>query len=568
MIKMIKIIFVFFLLFQFTFAHDEKIKALASTIATPFYNVYNNNVIELLDQYVQKNPEIQAIKIFDTLIEKNSIVYYKIGDMYISEIDKDFPSNLELPTRASSVKIVKNQKTIGVLTLYYSTKVGDETLTKEESEYLNNKKTIRMCVDPNWLPFEKIENGKHIGLTSEIIKLFAQNLKIPIVLVPTTNWQESLDFAQNRKCDILSLVSRTPERERYMDFTTPYIDAPIVLATRNGIPFIDNLQQIIDKQIGVVKGYSLHELLRTRYPNINLVEVDSIADGLEKVENGKLFGYLDNSIVLNYEIQKNHIGTLSISGKFENHFLLGLATRNDEPILLQIFQKAVKSVSQNDKEQIYKRWVSNKIEKIKVTDYSLVYQVTIFSILVLLIFVYWNRKIAKANKELEIAKKEIEKLAITDKLTGLYNRAKLDELLEIEIERCRRFNHDMAFCILDIDCFKSINDNFGHQVGDKVLIEIADLLIQSTRKIDFVGRWGGEEFIIICPETGKNGAFIFLENLREKIETYKFPNVGKITASFGLTLLEKDDDSIKIVKRADEALYEAKKNGRNKVVFK
>lgn len=567
MIKMIKIVFLSLLLFQFSFAHDEKIKALASTIATPFYNVYNNNVIELLDQYVQKNPDIQAIKIFDTLIEKNSIVYYKIGDMYVSEIDKDFPVNLELPNRTSSIKIVKNQKTIGVLTLYYSTKVGDETLTKEESEYLNNKKNIRMCVDPNWLPFEKIENGKHIGLTSEIIKLFAQNLKIPIVLVPTINWQESLDFAKNRKCDILSLVSRTPERERYMDFTTPYIDAPIVLATRNGIPFIDNLQQVIDKQIGVVKGYSLHELLRTRYPNINLVEVDSIADGLKKVENGKLFGYLDNSIVLNYEIQKNHIGTLAISGKFENHFLLGLATRNDEPILLQIFQKAVKSVSQNDKEQIYKRWVSNKIEKIKVTDYSLVYQVTIFSILVLLIFVYWNRKIVKTNKELETAKKEIEKLAITDKLTGLYNRAKLDEILEIEIERCRRFNHDMAFCILDIDCFKSINDNFGHQVGDKVLMEISDLLIQSTRKIDFVGRWGGEEFIIICPETGKNGALTFLENLREKIETYKFPNVGKITASFGLTLLDKDDDSIKIVKRADEALYEAKKNGRNKVIF-
>ena len=302
MIKMIKIVFLSLLLFQFSFAHDEKIKALASTIARPFYNVYNNNVIELLDQYVQKNPEIQAIKIFDTLIEKNSIVYYKIGDMYVSEIDKDFPSNLELPTRTSSVKIVKNQKTIGVLTLYYSTKIGDETLTKEESEYLNNKKTIRMCVDPNWLPFEKIENGKHIGLTSEIIKLFAQNLKIPIVLVPTINWQESLDFAKNRKCDILSLVSRTPERERYMDFTTPYIDAPIVLATRNGIPFIDNLQQIIDKQIGVIKGYSLHELLRTRYPNINLVEVDSIADGLEKVENGKLFEYFENSNVINYEI--------------------------------------------------------------------------------------------------------------------------------------------------------------------------------------------------------------------------------------------------------------------------
>jgi len=564
--KRIKVLFYLFFSIQIVFA-NENLENLASTIATPFYNVYNKNVIELIEQYKNQNKNIEAIKIYDILLGQTSLVFYKQNGKFIHEIDKDFPSSVILPNRLSSTKIIKNGKTIGTLTLYYNAKQGNEILSREENEYLNSKKIINMCVDPNWLPFEKIEDGKHIGLAADIIKIISDNFNINTKLVITKSWQESLDFVKSKKCDILSLVAKTEKKEKYMSFGPPYINTPIVIATRTRVPFIDNVEQIINEKLGIVRGYSLYEKFKTKYPKINLVEVDSIDDGLEKVENGEIFGYIDNSLVLNYEIQRQHIGTLAISGKFENNHSLSIATRKDEPILYSIFRKAINSLGEEKRNELYKKWITLKTEKIKITDYSLVYKVAIFSIFLLILFGYWNRKISKANKELEHAKKEIEKLAITDKLTGLNNRAKLDDILINEIERTARFNHDMIFCIFDIDYFKVVNDKYGHQMGDKVLIEFAKITQQNVRKTDYVGRWGGEEFVIICPETNKEGGLKLIKNLRKIISSRNFFDIGSITASFGVTQFHKGDNVDSIMKRADDALYKAKEAGRNSTIF-
>ena len=190
----------------------------------------------------------------------------------------------------------------------------------------------------------------------------------------------------------------------------------------------------------------------------------------------------------------------------------------------------------------------------------------------ILITIYWNRKIVKANellkeaqKAIEEKNKELEKLAITDNLTDLYNRRKLDELLKNEIHRSDRFGHTFGFTILDIDYFKRVNDTYGHQVGDKVLIEIANILKNNLRKTDFVGRFGGEEFVIICPESNIESVVKLMENLRLIIQNHNFGKVKNQTVSFGITLLKESDTVDSILKRADEALYKAKNSGRNKV---
>ena len=376
-----------------------------------------------------------------------------------------------------------------------------------------------------------------------------------------------MDFAKTRKCDIFSLASETQKRQKYMNFTTPYIDVPIVLATKIGMPFVDTIEQVKHKKLGVVKGYALQIDFKEKYPNIILVEVDSIHDGLDKVNNGEIFGYLDNSLVLNYHIQRHHIGRLSISGKFEDHYRFSVATRVDEPLLLSIFEKAVSSITNSEKELLYKKWISVKIERIKVIDYSLVYQIIAIACVLLIFFALWNRKITKINKELRQAKDEIKLLAYTDKLTGLYNRTKLDELFELEIEKCKRFNHSLIIAILDIDYFKKVNDIYGHQVGDTVLAEISMLLQQNVRTTDHIGRWGGEEFVIICTETDKANSLYFIEKLRAKIASYDFTTVGTKTASFGVAQFQKNDTIKTIIKRADDALYTAKEIGRNRVVF-
>jgi diguanylate cyclase (GGDEF)-like protein/PAS domain S-box-containing protein len=163
------------------------------------------------------------------------------------------------------------------------------------------------------------------------------------------------------------------------------------------------------------------------------------------------------------------------------------------------------------------------------------------------------------------SKKLIQKIADLDKLTQLYNRNKLDVLLEREYSRSLRYGNPLSMILLDIDHFKAVNDTYGHPVGDSVLIEIAQLLKQNSRTTDFVGRWGGEEFMIICVETTQQGAYKTAEHIRQVIEHHQFLHVDHKTASFGLAELGDGDKINDLIARADQALYRAKQEGRNRV---
>ncbi len=170
-----------------------------------------------------------------------------------------------------------------------------------------------------------------------------------------------------------------------------------------------------------------------------------------------------------------------------------------------------------------------------------------------------TRALTEKNQQLEIT-------AATDLLTGLCNRYKLDEVLAREIGRAARYKHDHGLVMLDVDHFKQVNDTYGHQSGDQVLVEMGQILLDKSRFSDIVGRWGGEEFLIICPETDLNGLAVLAENLRRAVETHNFPVVGQKTSSFGVASYHSGEDATKLLTRADEALYRAKELGRNKVV--
>ncbi len=178
-----------------------------------------------------------------------------------------------------------------------------------------------------------------------------------------------------------------------------------------------------------------------------------------------------------------------------------------------------------------------------------------------------ERKVAERTWELKEKNLELERIAATDFLTGLYNRVKLDEVLAGELRRSERYRRPYGVILMDIDYFKRVNDQHGHQVGDQVLKIVADLLRKGTRETDIVGRWGGEEFMIFCPEIDRAGLLELAEKVRRQIEQYDFPCSGSLTSSFGLTLYTLGDTMDQMILRTDTALYEAKKNGRNQVQF-
>jgi diguanylate cyclase (GGDEF)-like protein len=161
----------------------------------------------------------------------------------------------------------------------------------------------------------------------------------------------------------------------------------------------------------------------------------------------------------------------------------------------------------------------------------------------------------------------LEYQANHDQLTGLYNRQKFDSILTKEIRRSRRYGHCMSLILFDIDYFKDVNDTYGHDIGDKVLIEFSELIKPEIRQTDTLVRWGGEEFILILPETALNTAYDVAQKLRILIQEHKFEAIlHKITASFGVVQLQKEDTEHSSIIRVDHALYEAKKRGRNIVV--
>jgi diguanylate cyclase (GGDEF)-like protein/PAS domain S-box-containing protein len=162
--------------------------------------------------------------------------------------------------------------------------------------------------------------------------------------------------------------------------------------------------------------------------------------------------------------------------------------------------------------------------------------------------------------------KRIEELSVTDTLTGLNNRLKIDELLAAQMERHERHGLKFSVLLLDVDNFKHVNDNFGHDVGDKLLKDLANVLKSNVRKIDTVGRWGGEEFVVICENTSSANAYVLAEKLRTVIAETDFGVVGQKTVSIGISELYDGDSLSTIFKRADQALYVAKHNGKNQVM--
>jgi diguanylate cyclase (GGDEF)-like protein/PAS domain S-box-containing protein len=160
---------------------------------------------------------------------------------------------------------------------------------------------------------------------------------------------------------------------------------------------------------------------------------------------------------------------------------------------------------------------------------------------------------------------EIQRIATIDHLTGIYNRHKFEELFTLEAERARRFSLPLSLILIDIDHFKLVNDTYGHDTGDEVLKQLANIVQENIRKLDVFARWGGEEFLVLCPSTDLEKIQILAEKLRLAVENSTFPRANKVTISIGISTFQKSDSFSELFKRADQGLYHAKEHGRNQV---
>ena len=368
-------------------------KVVLSSLATLYYYIKRNNIDESKFQYSEYT--------------------YAYSKQYLGAVKE---GNLELLKKIDNGFKLISKEEFDFIELKWTkeldiNKVEEETsnsmLSKEQINFLDKKEEISMCVDPNWLPFENIDDGKHMGLVADIFTLFEEKLKYPITLISTKTWSETLNFAKERKCDIISAAALTPERKKHFNFSKPYLRFPQVIVTREKEPFIVDFNDIIHKKIGVVKDSAVVELLLKKYPNINLIEIDDVSEGLYKVSSGELYGFVNTTAAVSYAIAKSGMTNLKIAAKADIDYFLRVAIRNDEPQLVDIFNRVISEVDKVKIEEIKDNWLTVKTQEI--VDYSLIYKILGVSIFILGFILYWNRKLKQEINERIIAQEKLNK---------------------------------------------------------------------------------------------------------------------------------------------------------------
>ena len=586
-------------------------------------------------------------------------------------------------------------------------------LTQNEKNWIETHPIIKVGVDKDYAPYEWLENGEYKGVAIDYMKRIEKIVGIEFQIVKNKSWNEIINMAKNGEIDMITSIVQTPERSKYLNFTEFYRKSPVIIIDRGENGFIGGLKYLNDKKISVEKNYFMEEVLRTNYPNIKLQVVDSTKKALELANSGEVDAYVGDLGLADYLIKKNDFSNLRFSGQTEYFSDQGFAVTKNNAELLSILNKAVKSLPEDETENMFNYWLSVKrgidvktiifyiigitfilisiiywvyrlrseiiqrkiIEnKLKQSE-SLYRQLTedvndviwkvdtnftvtyispaderfrgykasevigtnIFELFtdesVLILketlkerfkllkkgiklppltielqhkckdgSIIWGEILSKQELDVngniigyhgitrEITKRrelqeKIEQLAYCDTLTKLPNRRSLDDKINFIMSKSERSQKYCALVFIDLDNFKPLNDTYGHNIGDLLLIEVANRLKSSIRKLDAVARIGGDEFVIVLDEfdedikTSKEDIFKVVEKIRIYLaQPYKFSIINEdkenieiehnCTASIGICIFKGEEESSKnIYKCADSAMYEAKESGRNTIKF-
>ncbi len=420
-------------------------------------------------------------------------------------------------------------------------------------------RVVTFCVDPDWPPFEQIDaQGQHVGIAADLLKLVAQRSGLALQLLPTKDWDDSLAASQAGRCEVMSFLNQSPKRDGWLLFTSPVLVDENVLITREEHGFVSDLSSLSDETMVLPKGTSVEERLRRDYPNLNIVLVDSEAQAFKLVSERQADLTMRSLIVAADTIRNQGWFNLKIAGQVPNYGnQLRIGVVKSQASLLGLLNAGVASITPVERQKIIDQHIAIKV--VSPINYRLLGWLAAVWLTAMLTSAYWIRRLRRLNAELQ-------KLSLTDALTGLRNRTGFDALYQHELARSRRQKQALSVVLVDIDFFKRINDELGHPEGDRVLQEVAALLRETARGIDHILRWGGEEFLLLCPATSPEQAQRLAERLVQAARTRDFRIGRPLTLSAGVATLELHDQPGDMFEQVDGALYQAKAQGRDRVV--
>ncbi len=434
---------------------------------------------------------------------------------------------------------------------------------------------LNLCVDPDWMPFEGVNDGKHTGIANDYLKIFEKLTPYSFQIKPTNSWSESTDFLKRAECDLTLMLNSSIEREKYLAFTMPYFFGPNVLVTKKDVPFMQDLPAVGDMTLGVVSGYRLLEEIPLLYPDIRIKVLPSEKSGLKAVEQGKVDVFVGSLYSINLSINQLNLTSLKINGWISLQDKLRIGFIKSNANLVPVFNEAIERITAKQHNDILNRW--SNVQIVKQTNYTLFYYLAGGTSIICFIFLWRylvsvkifialdgkNKELEKIKEELLVANKNLEYLSFHDNLTNLYNRHYFMSTLKDHFNHLLRQNGISGILMIDLDYFKKINDEYGHVIGDKILKQFSVILSKALRSGDVAARWGGEEFIVLLPETNKDQSMMLARRLTEAVEKHSFESNIDLTISVGVSQYKSSDSIESWIERADTALYQAKNDGRN-----
>ncbi|NVJ54631.1 MAG: ABC transporter substrate-binding protein [Campylobacteraceae bacterium] len=443
--------------------------------------------------------------------------------------------------------------------IYDSKKIN---LTKEEKEYIKNNQ-INLISNSNYPPFTIETQGKLSGIEIDYWNLIRKKLNLNSAIEVINNNKEANKKIHEGK-NSLKYAFGTVDYENVNSLHTISIDKiKLALTTLVDKPYTISIKELANKKIAVTKYATYYKDLKDKYPNINFVGTKNINESFQLLQNNEVYGIIGKLPTLSYNITKMTISNARISAIYNEKYEIKLHLNKSNEILLNIFNKAISTITDEERKLIRDKYNSIIYEPEK--DYTWIYTITLFLFIVIIVIAINNRKLNKEIKKRKIIEEELNIIANIDRLTNSYNRRKIETILELELNREKRYKRGLSLIFFDVDNFKLINDQLGHSIGDDVLEKISSLVNNTIRKTDSFGRWGGEEFIIVLPETNKVQAKNIAYLLKEKIANFDFEIDRNVTCSFGVSQFEESDCADSLLTRADNAMYDVKRNGKNEV---
>lgn len=432
---------------------------------------------------------------------------------------------------------------------------NDILINENERKYLEDN-SFALLVQNNKIPFSFKTMDELVGVELDFWNLISKKLSKSFNIEEMINTEFINIFSDSIKGKFIYSFEEDTS-SKYI-FSDPISKIPIAIATKNSVNYISDLSSLNNIKIGVLKDLKLSKLLKNDYPNITFEEINTINDGINKLNENKIFGLIDNFYTLSHSINQYKSNELKINNSLKYEISMRFQVEKENEKFIQLINKTISILSQKEKNNIFNNY--QLISYQEDFDFLYLIQFIVPLLIVLVILIFFNYRLKNEVKVRKKIEKELSKFANKDSLTNIYNRRKIEELCENELKRSERYNSNLSLIFFDLNDFKLINDLSGHHQGDDVLIKIADVVSNNIRSTDYFGRWGGDEFLIVLPHTDLLQTEKIIRTLENKISEINFnlkENL-KVSCSFGLCQYAPNDTVDSLLKKADESMYSIK----------